>query len=475
MINKKDKTAYLVGMCGQNIVYAVISAGLSFYFQSVIFLPAMAISLISIISKMIEFVSDPIMGYCIDITRTKRGKCRPYLMYTPIPIGILAILLFMNFQYSSENSFLKNTFIILWAGVGTIIFGILYSAGDVALWSYPSLMANNSDERNRLLSNARVVSSLSGSFIVLIVLQLSQLAGNYFSEKYSNNSKGLQVGTIVVCSMLVAIGTVLFQQTGIFVKERGWYSDKKISLKESFRIMYSCKPFRYIMLSGILRSPYMLMNVVQNTLYIYYFGNNGQKLYILYMVISGGAGLVANLLSSMITPKLAEKHIKSKLMIFGNYASAFFYALLFVLYLAAPTKLAEPLYFAIFSLLIFLLSFSLGIVLSVQSYMIGDAVDYEERKGGYRPDGIFFSGQSMLVKISAGIASVISGIVYTVAGFSGDNISKINTALYNGAIFSYDMEFAKYRTAMFLMMSLIPAIGMFLSVLPIKVYKRYEE
>ena len=116
----------------------------------------------------------------------------------------------------------------------------------------------------------------------------------------------------------------------------------------------------------------------------------------------------------------------------------------------------------------FFLSLAMGMVFSVNSYMIGDAVDYEEQRCGYRPDGIFFSGQSMLVKISSGISSVISGIIFTIVGFSGDNISKINTALYYGANFRIDDEFSKYRMAIFSMLSIIPAIGVLLSIIPIK-------
>ena len=40
----KERNMYLVGMMGQNMIYNIIGTGLYFYFQSVIFIPAMAIS-----------------------------------------------------------------------------------------------------------------------------------------------------------------------------------------------------------------------------------------------------------------------------------------------------------------------------------------------------------------------------------------------------------------------------------------------
>lgn len=473
-VTPKEKTAYLTAMFGQNMLYAAMITGVNFYFQSVIFLPAISISVITIVSKIIEFISDPVMGYFIDATDTKYGKCRPYLIFAPIPVCICSILVFMNCQYSTYNSLSKNIFIIIWAGISIIMFGIVYSIGDVALWSFPSLITPNKNTRNQLLADAKTVSTISSSLFVLIVLQLSQYTGNMISEKTGNNANGLQIGTIIVCCSIIVAGSALFQSAGLFVKERAKYSKKKISLKESFIIMWRCEPFRFIMLSGILRSPYMLLNTVQNTLFIYYFGNNGQNSYIIYMLILGGFTLAANLIANSITPNLAKKHKKSSLSIIFNIIGAIAFALIFIVYLLFPDRLSDVIPFAVLTLFTFISSLALGIVFALQSFMIGDAVDYEEKNSNYRPDGIFFSGQTLLIKISTGISSVISGIIYTISGFSGDNISKINTALFNGADFKSEPQFAKYRFAIFLMISIIPAIGLLLSVIPIKKYSEYE-
>lgn len=474
-VDKREKVFYLSGMFGQNMIYAVMSTGLTFYFQSVIFLPAMAISVITIISKILEFISDPVMGHMIDITKTKYGKCRPYLLFVPLPVCICSILVFMNYQYTLSNSLLKNIFIILWAGVSTSLFGVVYSVGDVSIWAFPSLMTRNSSERNKILADAKIVSTIGGSLIVLIVLQLSQYAGNIFAEKIGDNARGLQTGTILVCITIIIIGSILFQLTGLFTKERNKSSQSKSSLRESFAIIWKCKPFRYIMISGILRGPYMLINIVQNVLYIYYFGNNGQTPYITYMVINGGLSMVGQLLASSVLPKFSEKYDKVRLFVAFNIISAVSLFSVFILYLSVPDRIAEVLPFAIFTFIMFVFSFALGVVFTLQSFMIGDTVDYEESVSGYRHDGVFFSGQSLLVKISTGISSVISGVIYTIVGFSADNLERINTALYNGASFRADPEFAEYRFALFFMLSVIPALGFILSIIPMKKYSLYEK
>ena len=85
---------YLVGMMGQNMIYNIIGTGLYFYFQSVIFIPAMAISIFMAVARVWDAINDPIMGYIMDHANPKNGKMKPYLIYTPIPIAILTVLLF---------------------------------------------------------------------------------------------------------------------------------------------------------------------------------------------------------------------------------------------------------------------------------------------------------------------------------------------------------------------------------------------
>ena len=114
-------------------------------------------------------------------------------------------------------------------------------------------------------------------------------------------------------------------------------------------------------------------------------------------------------------------------------------------------------------------SASFGGINVLQSVMIADCVDYEEYTNGVRTDGVFFSGQSFITKLSAGIATIISSVVYSVVGYSGANVDRLNKAIENGADFiTYDggSGAGKYAAAMFFLISIPPAIGMLLSALP---------
>ncbi|MBO4342039.1 MAG: hypothetical protein J5870_02945, partial [Clostridia bacterium] len=74
-------------------------------------------------------------------------------------------------------------------------------------------------------------------------------------------------------------------------------------------------------------------------------------------------------------------------------------------------------------------------------------------------------GQSFITKLSAGIASLISGAVYAIVGFSDKNVALLNNALVNGADFK-TYNGGKYAAAMFFLISIPPAVGMILAAIP---------
>ena len=129
----KERNMYLLGLAGQNMIYNIIGTGLYFYFQSVIFVPAMAISIFMAVARVWDAINDPMMGTIVDKTNTKWGKCRPYLLFIPPVILVITILTFCNGIYSSSNSNLQNVLIVGWAAVSYILWGMIYTVGDIPL------------------------------------------------------------------------------------------------------------------------------------------------------------------------------------------------------------------------------------------------------------------------------------------------------------------------------------------------------
>ena len=168
---------YLVGMMGQNMIYNIIGTGLYFYFQSVIFIPAMAISIFMAVARVWDAINDPMMGTFVDRTNTKWGKCRPYLLFSPAVIMVITILTFCNGMYSSANTPGKNALIVGWAAVSYILWGMCYTVGDIPLWGVTSRMTEVEKDRASILSFARIAAGLGGGVVLLALYLAAVRAG----------------------------------------------------------------------------------------------------------------------------------------------------------------------------------------------------------------------------------------------------------------------------------------------------------
>lgn len=479
----KELAGYLVGMFGQNLIYNIISTGLYFYFQNVICLPAMALGWIMTIARIWDAINDLMMGTIVDKTRSRWGKCRPYLLFAPAVIGIITILTFLNGNYATADSTSQKVLIVAWAGISYVLWGMSFTVCDIPLWGITSLITEDENDRSKLLGLARIAAGVGG--IGVLVVQIAQAASGIFVSKGYDSSTAMQYGFIITVVIMTVFSVILFEFAGISTREKVQSSERRYTFKENFQIMFRNKPFRQIFISGVLRSPIQLLMIVAMTLVTYYYANGnimnilkynedgsfaGIDVKILIGLGSVAAGLfVGQFVSMGITPVLTKKFEKKTLYNFYSIAGAVPFILIYVFYKISGGDLTTTFWSIIIGICMLLASASFGGINVLQSVMIADCIDYEEYTNGVRTDGVFFSGQSFITKLSAGLATILSSAVYAYVGYSGANIDNLNKAIADGASFiTYDggTGAGKYAAAMFFLISVPPAIGMLLSAIP---------
>ena len=470
---KKERNMYLTGMFGQNMLYNIVATGLYYYFQNIICLPAVALGWIFALARVWDAVNDPIMGSIVDKTKSKWGKCRPYLIFSPIVICVITCVAFLNGNYAEAKLSGNQTAMILivtWAAVSYLLWGMAYTVGDIPLWGIISRMSEDEKDRSTLISLSRIIASIGAAAVLVSIIAVSQAANEAMGL-----SKTAQQGFIVVGIGMTIIASLLFECAGIGTKERVPASDKVITMRESFSLMWKCVPFRRLMISGILRAPLQLLMTVAMTLLSYYYcGGDLTKAFtnpktLLIVIIVAGGLFIGQFAAMAISPALIKKFDVKKVYNMFSGLSAIPFALLFAVYLAAPTDLSKMQFVIIDGILFFGAGAGFGAVNVCQSVMISDCIDYEEYRNGYRPDGVFFSGQSFITKFSAGVASIISAYVFDLVGYTDINIEMMNEAIKSGASFASD--YLPYSKAMWFLISIPPAIGMALAVIPTLKYE----
>ena len=473
---KKEAAGFLVGMFGQNLIYNIVATGLYFYFQNVICLPAMALGWIMTIARIWDAINDPMMGTIVDKTHSKWGKCRPYLIIFPAIIGLVTILTFLNGNYATADTTTQKVLIVAWAAISYIAWGMCFTVCDIPLWGITSLMTEDENDRSKILGLARMVAGVGG--IGVLVVQIAQAVAGAFGGD-------MQKGFIVTVIIMTVVATILFEFAGLFTKERVDKSEKSYTFKENFKIMFGNKPFRQILISGILRSPIQLLMIVAMTLVTYYYANGNIMNILVYNDEGSLAGINVKILIGLgcvaaglfvgqfvamgVTPLIIKKVEKKTLYNIYSIAGAVPFALIFVFYKVSGGDLTTTFWSIIIGICMLFGSAAFGGINVLQSVMIADCVDYEEYYNGVRTDGVFFSGQSFITKLAAGISTIVSSAVYAIVGYSGANVDKLNKAIENGASFlTYDggTGVGKYAEAMFFLISIPPAIGMVLSAIP---------
>ena len=89
---------YLIGPAGALLLNAVLATYLNVYYTDVLNLTSVwggaFLTIFPIISKIIDAVTNIIMGYLIDHTKTPQGKARPWILLSAPLLTITGILLF---------------------------------------------------------------------------------------------------------------------------------------------------------------------------------------------------------------------------------------------------------------------------------------------------------------------------------------------------------------------------------------------
>lgn len=137
---------YGSGCLGANLMNNTVSSFISFYYTEVAGLPIAAVGIILLACRLLDGVSDLVMGAVVERTYTREGKARPWVKRMAIPFGLSIFLMFMSPSFGMTGK-------IIWA-VCTYIAGIaiIYTAVMVPYNTLSAVSTEDVDERTKLVT-----------------------------------------------------------------------------------------------------------------------------------------------------------------------------------------------------------------------------------------------------------------------------------------------------------------------------------
>ncbi|MBN1327657.1 MAG: MFS transporter [Candidatus Cloacimonetes bacterium] len=401
-----QKVAFGLGMFANQMFPAVLGIFMVVLVQDLGF-PGWMWGILFFLPRVFDAITDPIMGYISDNTRSKFGRRRPYVFLGSLIIGIAFILMWQLYRENGVNYnfiyFLLFSFVFY---LGLTIFSVPYVA-----MGYE--MSSDFHERTSIMAVAQWIGQWAwvlAPWFWVIMYKKSLFPSADVA------TRTLAIGVGIVC-MLFAMIPAIFLKSRSTVNEN--YAPLKLkaigsSLKEIFSNFKEA--FKIPQFVKLCVSTFFIFNAF-NTIAAFSF------FIIVYRLFNGDAGaagiwptlfgslasLVTTFLVIPIVARMSRLLGKRKAFMVSQSISILGYLLLWFLFVPGKPYL--------FILALPFFSFGIGSLFTLMMSMTSDVMDLDELNSGKRREGVFGAIYWWMVKFGFAIAGLLSGVIMSVVGF----------------------------------------------------------
>ncbi len=432
--------SYAAGLTGQCMSNTFVSTRLFVYLNTILKIPSEKTGIITGISTIWDAVNDPLVGALLDRRKHKPGnKFRPFLLWTPMIIGVLVVMMFIDFGLTQAQTIALVLFLY-------ISYDAICSVLDVSIWGLSALSSPDSSERRRVIQWISIASGLGGAIPTLFAtIKETFVKQGIMSEKNT-----------------YLFGAVLFGFVGMLIVMQAHRMKEKVDLaeekKESF--FKDIAALRYNKTLIIVCLARTVQSISLALPWEYFFETKGVEYKLGNFEFSGGMA-----------------HVAYGFFVGLPGAFAMFFAVKFINRLGGNKKtllLAESV-----AVVIRLIAFcvganerflnlgSLAVVMLLLSTaqiftnmkdiahrsLLTNSIDEVELKTGKRTEGMVFSMQNFVTKLTGAIPKFIQGYFLKFLGFNPNVKVLPNQTVINAQVAP---RFLKYRWHSFI---LGPAVG----------------
>ena len=403
-ISVVQKLAYAIGMLVNNLQAAALPAMMVILNLGLGMDPAL-VGIIGFVPRIFDAVSDPMMGYISDNTRSRWGRRRPYILVG----AILAGLVFAGMWQMPEGN---SEFFYFWFFLAaSVLYFLTYTIYATPFVAFGYEMTPDYHERTRLHAFANTAGQLAWLGVPWFYAIMA-------SDLFETTAHGARVLAVWVGGAILLMGIV----PAIFCRER--IADQKPiettgasgftkSVADFFKGLITtlkCKPFLKLCAATFLvfNGFQLGMSFALYVMIYYVFGGNNQ----LAGDLNGWFGSLTAFATVGVIPLTAvisQRLGKRETFMLTISLSILGYAFKWIGYNREQPYLllaACP-----------LVAFGTGSLFTLMGSMIADVCDYDELESGQRREGIFGAIYWWMVKVGMALAGLLGGVLLKASGF----------------------------------------------------------
>jgi GPH family glycoside/pentoside/hexuronide:cation symporter len=409
-ISFPQKVIYGLGAFVNNLLAAAIGGMVIVLNLGLGMSPAL-VGLLGALPRLTDALTDPVMGYISDRTRSRWGRRRPYIFVGALAAGTLFALLWQLPRGRPES------FYFWYFLVGSILFYLGYTVFATPWVALGYELTADYHERTRLMGVQNFIGQLA--YVVSPWFLWIMTAKGLFPDQVAG-AAGLAV---IIAVFVMGVGIL----PAIFLRERlkdiaaAEVTDKRaerdggigrvvMDFLRGFGATVKSGPFLKLCLATFLVfNGFILISSFQTYVIIYYVFGGDQELGAKYAGYSGTLGAISTFAVIMFVTWLATKIGKRRAFFVSTGVSIVGYGLKWVCYNPdIPWLLLLPAP---------LLAFGLGGLFTLMGSMIADVVDADELETHERREGMFGSIFWWVVKLGMAAALAGGGLLLDGTGF----------------------------------------------------------
>ena len=414
-----EKVGYSLGDLAANLIFQTLMTFLAFFYTDVYKIPAGTASVIIFVGGFFGAFFNIIMGAIADRTHTRWGKFRPWILWTSIPFGVIAILAFSTPGFGATGK-------LIYALVTYFLLVVIYSANNLPYSALSGVITGDMKERNSL-SSYRFVAVMFAQFIIQVLLLPLVLI-------FGHGDK--QQGFKTVMGFFAITGVIFFIITFLTTRERIVPTqNEKSSVLQDLKDLSKNKPWIIMLFLTIL---VFITLALKGGMYIYYFKyylhgpaltsfleNIGFNRFTQWLNRSTGfqwpddaatsgnslfnaSGIIFMIVGITFSKPLADRFGKRDVFGLFLFLSALF-LLLFDFY--SPDSIGMVFITQI------LHGFFYGVTIPLLWAMIADVADYSEWKNNRRATAIIFSAMIFGLKIGLSVGGALGAALLSKYGY----------------------------------------------------------
>jgi Na+/melibiose symporter-like transporter len=427
-----EKVGYSLGDLSANLIFQTLVTFISFYYTDVYKIPAATASTIIFICGLVGAFFNPVMGAIADRTHTRWGKFRPWILWTSVPFGVIAILTFSTPDFGMTGK-------IIYALITYFLLIVLYAANNLPYAALSGVLTGDMADRNSL-SSYRFVAVMIAQFIIqALLLPLVLILGD------GDKAQGFE-NTMTIFAV---VGTIFLLITFFTTRERIVPKpEQKSTVMEDLRDLSKNKPWIVMLILTIM---VFVTLALKGGMYIYYFENYLSEEHLSsFLKNIGFNGFIDNLNGVLTSAGLSEFEWPEDAPTSGfslfNAGGIIFMIVGIMFSKPLADRLGKrdvfgiALFLSTICILVFIFfspeaigfvyisqilhGFFYGVTIPLLWAMIADVADYSEWKNNRRATAIIFS--AMIFGLKAGLTiggSLVAGIL-AVYGYDADLASQ---------------------------------------------------